>query len=328
MNTRRSFLKNVGSMAFLSSLPFTPGKAGNPSRVVILGGGVAGTHTAASLKLLAPSLQVQLVDASLTRNNVRTLKREELARLGANTVVARAHQLDPINRKVILSSGESVEGDVLVVAPGVEFNWAALPEIESRGDVFHAWQSAKNEQELQTRLSKIVNGETMVMTVPKAPYVFPQGLYQRATRIALYLEQHKPDSKLIVLDTNPSTDMMQNYQAVWHKHLSPGRVEWVSAASIEVIDMQNQRVTAGGVSINAGLLNIIPPQQAGNIARNAGLCAQGDWCDVHADTLASREFEHVYVVGDANNAANDAKTAVTAMQQSVRCAQHIATQII
>jgi hypothetical protein len=73
----------------------------------------------------------------------------------------------------------------------------------------------------------------------------------------------------------------------------------------------------------AGVLNLIPAQQAGFIARHGGLAVDGDWCQVSAQTLESSHYKNVYVLGDANDADSYNKTAAVAEQHAARCVSSI-----
>ena len=52
------------------------------------------------------------------------------------------------------------------------------------------------------------------------------------------------------------------------------------------------------------LLNVVPPQRAGAIARSAGVVTANDrWCDVDWRTMESKAVKGVHVLGDATLSA-------------------------
>jgi sulfide dehydrogenase (flavocytochrome), flavoprotein subunit (EC 1.-.-.-) len=51
------------------------------------------------------------------------------------------------------------------------------------------------------------------------------------------------------------------------------------------------------------VVNLIPPQRAGEIAIKAG-CAEGDWCPIKPESFRSAKVENIYVIGDASIAVD------------------------
>ena len=73
----------------------------------------------------------------------------------------------------------------------------------------------------------------------------------------------------------------------------------------------------------ADAINVIPAQQAGAIARRAGLADDSGWCPVVADSLASTRVADVHVLGDAIIAGDMPKSAYVANSQARICADAI-----
>ena len=85
---------------------------------------------------------------------------------------------------------------------------------------------------------------------------------------------------------------------------------------IEIIG--SSRLGQIGVEVDVG--NVIPPQQAGRIARDAGAADASGWCPIDAQTFASRLLPDVYVLGDAAVANAMPKSAFAANTQAKYCA--------
>lgn len=79
-------------------------------------------------------------------------------------------------------------------------------------------------------------------------------------------------------------------------------------------------------SVKADLWNVIPPQRAGLIARQAGLAnVEGRWCEVDFLSYESKVAPGVHVIGDAvASAPGVPKSAHIANQQAKVCAAAIA----
>ena len=70
------------------------------------------------------------------------------------------------------------------------------------------------------------------------------------------------------------------------------------------------------------MLNVVPPQRAGDIARDAGVVTANDrWCDVDFLTFESIKVKNVHVLGDAIQIAPGMpKSGHMANQQAKVCA--------
>ena len=133
MFNRRSFLKIISGTAATSMVsPAMPSLvyAGSGMRTVIIGGGVAGIRTAARLQQFANSLDVTLIDPTMDLNTRKYTKINEtlryesapvLSAAGIDVIAQKVVQVEPVSKRVQLANGASVEADVLVFAPGVDF---------------------------------------------------------------------------------------------------------------------------------------------------------------------------------------------------------------
>lgn len=338
MKSRRSFLKSLGNIMALASMPLTTSLATINSRVLIVGGGVAGTRAAAYLKMTLPSTWVTLVDPSLQQandaafyaiqNQYKPVSKEVLDEIGVDVIADYVEHMDPAEKTVYLKSGKKHSADLLIVAPGVDFKWDDINAMIAgdREQLLHAWEHPSNEVGLWKRIEAMNNGDTVVISVPKMPYQFPQGPYQRATRVAHYLKSFKSRSKVLVLDHNDVFPSMHTQLRQWDEKFPGGMVEWSSAEKggvLRKVDLDTNTVWTNGDRIRAGVLNLIPPQQAGLVAREAGLNHQSDWCQVVPHTLESAHYRQVYVIGDANDANPYHKTAAVAEQHAAQCVNAI-----
>src|SRR5215210_552699 len=66
----------------------------------------------------------------------------------------------------------------------------------------------------------------------------------------------------------------------------------------------------------AALVNVIPAQMAGKIARDAGLADQTGWCPVDPASMKSANDPNVFVVGDACIPGDMPKSAFSANSQA------------
>jgi NADPH-dependent 2,4-dienoyl-CoA reductase/sulfur reductase-like enzyme len=340
--TRRAFLRGSASAASAALLA-APLMAQGGARVVVVGGGFAGAACARELQRAMPRAAVTLIEASpiftacpFSNSVIAGLRAIAEQRFGWDALRAegiavlhdRAKAVDPQARLVSLS-GDSVLGyDRLVLAPGIDIRWDALPGYdEAAAELMpHAWKAGEQTMLLRRQLEAMADGGTVVISAPANPFRCPPGPYERASLVAHYLKTAKPRSKLIVLDAKDSFSKQRLFQAAWQQ-LYPGLLEWVSLSNggkVASVDPASRTLVTDFASYKADVANVIPPQRAGHIAEIAGVSDATGWCPIDPITFESRLQPGVHVIGDAAIAGAMPKSAFAANAQAKVCAAAVA----
>jgi NADPH-dependent 2,4-dienoyl-CoA reductase/sulfur reductase-like enzyme len=110
-----------------------------------------------------------------------------------------------------------------------------------------------------------------------------------------------PGSKVLILDGNEDVQSKKAlFMKAWNDEYK-GIVEYRPnhvLAQVDVATMTAKFETADDV--RATILNVIPPQRAGDIARQAGvITANNAWCEVDFLSFESIKVKGVHVLGDA-----------------------------
>jgi sulfide dehydrogenase [flavocytochrome c] flavoprotein subunit len=338
-SSRRDFLKTAAAGAALLPLPAIAQGAGG--RVVVVGGGFAGTTCARFIKRINPRIDVTLVEASATftacpfSNDViaglRELSAQQFGydKVGADHVtlaMAPATAVDAQGRSVTLSNGSQLAYERLVLAPGIDLRWDGLPGYtEAAAERMpHAWKAGEQTLLLRRQLESMEDGGTVVITAPANPYRCPPGPYERASLIAYYLKTKKPKSKLIILDAKDAFSKQGLFQAAW-KELYPN-LEWVSLSKggkVNSVDVGAMTLITDFGRHKADVANVVPPQKAGRIAELAGVADRTGWCPIDGVTFESKLQPNIHVIGDASIAGAMPKSAFSANAQAKICAAAI-----
>ena len=108
----------------------------------------------------------------------------------------------PAARSVTLADGSKLSYDRLVMAPGIDFRWDALPGYDEAAaeKMPHAWKAGPQTVLLRRQLQAMEDGGLVVISSPANPFRCPPGPYERASLIAYWLKIWKPRSKLLILD--------------------------------------------------------------------------------------------------------------------------------
>jgi sulfide dehydrogenase [flavocytochrome c] flavoprotein subunit len=339
--SRRSFVSASAASAALFATPLIAQAA---PRVIVVGGGFAGASAARALKRADPRIVVMLVEASrtftacpfsnLVIGGLRDISAQQfgydrIAADGVRVVFASATGVNPQARTVAVSTGDTLPYDRLVLAPGIDIRWGALPGYDeaAAGKMPHAWKAGEQTLLLRRQLEAMDDGGTVIISAPDNPFRCPPGPYERASLIAHYLKMKKPKSKLIVLDAKDAFSKQRLFQNAW-KELYPEHLEWVGLSKggkVTAVQPANNTLTTDFGDHKGDVVNVIPPQKAGRIAELAGAADRTGWCPIDPTTFASRLVPNVHVLGDATIAGGMPKSAFTANAQAKVCAAAIAT---
>ena len=195
-----------------------------------------------------------------------------------------ATAVDGAARSVTLADGNTLSYDRLVMAPGIDINWAALPGYtEQAAEIMpHAWKAGAQTELLRRQLEAMDDGGVVVISAPDNPFRCPPGPYERASLIAHYLKAKKPKSKLIILDSKDTFSKQRLFQNAWAQ-LYPGLIEWVSFAQggkVTSVEPASMTLVTDFARHKAAVANVIPPQTAGTIAAKAGVASRAGWCPI------------------------------------------------
>ena len=348
--TRRKFITLSSGVVAASALGFPMLSLGARKRVVIVGGGIAGSTAAKYLRLMDAAIDVTLIEPKeiyttcFLSNEVLWNHREinsiqfnynRLVKRGINVVHDIATKIDPDAKKVTIKSGKQFNYDACVVSPGIRFNWGAIenytPEVSKQ--LPHAYQAGPQTLLLRDQLKAMKNGGTFILVAPQNPFRCPPGPYERASQIAWYFKNHKPKSKIIILDPKPKFSKMKLFVAGWERYYGyktdNSMIEWIGEADGgEVTRVNVKKMQAVASSPYKGdVINVIPPQQAGQIAQQTELADESGWCPVNHRTFESTLHKDIYVVGDATIAAPMPKSGYAANSQAKVCAAAIIAKL-
>lgn len=343
---RREVLQLLGAGSVLSALGGCATIGAAPSgRVVVIGGGYAGATAAKYIRMWSEGkVDVTLIEprerfVSCPMSNLIIGGSKSIdyithpydglvKRHGVKLVRDTATTVDPDKRTVRTASGQTFPYDRLIVAPGIEFMWEQIPSMAKNPDAGaqvapHAWIAGPQTLLLRQQLEAMPDGGVAVIAIPKAPYRCPPGPYERACQIAFYFKAKKPKSKVLILDANEDIQSKKGlFTKVWNEDYK-GLVEYRPNHVVTDIDLATRTLKfETAEDVKANVVNLIPNQRAGAIARAAGVVtANNRWCEVDFLSYESIKVKNVHVLGDAIQIAPGMpKSGHMANQQAKVCA--------
>jgi len=340
-NVVRGISASVAASVLPSMLPW-PSFAQAAARVVVVGGGFGGASCARALRKLDPKLQVTLIEpgriftacpfsneviAGLRELQAQQFTYDSVATEGVSVIVQAATTIDPQVRKIGLADGGSVNYDRLVLAPGIDLRFDALPGYDEDAALKmpHAWKAGEQTILLRKQIEAMEDGGTVVLAVPAAPLRCPPAPYERASLIAHYLKAKKPRSKILILDAKDSFSQQKLFEAAW-KELYPGMIERIALSQggrVTSVDPATNTIITDFGNYTAQVASVIPPQKAGRIAEIAGAADNTGWCPIDPVNFASKLVPNVHVIGDAAISGGIPKSASAAHAQGKACAAAI-----
>ena len=341
--TRRTFSRGLGAAAALSafSLPACTTISPSSAQVVVIGGGFGGATAAKYIKRFDPSVSVVLIEPNrsfvtcpfsntviggLNSIDYITHGYDALRGMGVSVVHDRVHDIDSVKKRVTLSGGGKISFERCIVSPGIDFRWDVVEGLNAGtvGDIPHAWQAGPQTLLLRSQLEEMPDGGVFVISPPVNPFRCPPGPGERISLVANYFKKSKPKSKILVLDPKKKFSKQGLFKEGWAK-LYPGMIDYHNIDDDGIVARVDVRAKTlitdfGEEKVKGDVVNFIPPQKAGKIARDTGLADASGWCPVNHQTFESTLQPGVHVIGDASVASPMPKSGFAASTQAKVCA--------
>lgn len=320
--SRRGFLQAAGAATLLSAAgcASTSSSSQKLGRVIVVGGGYGGATAARYLRLWGGgAIEVFLIErnpnfvscplSNLVLGGSRriedlTVSYAKLRDLGVTVIQDEVTGVNPDKKTISLTKVADLSYDRLVLSPGVDFIPGQVAGLESpaaQERVLHAWKAGPQTVALRRQLEAMPDGGIYAISIPKAPYRCPPGPYERVCQVAWYFKNHKPKSKIIVLDANEDIQSKKGlFLAQWNGQYK-GLIEYRNNSEVKEVDVATLTTTTDlGDKQKADVLNVIAPHRAGDIAQKAGVInANNRWCQVDWLSMESTARPGIHVLGDA-----------------------------
>ena len=310
--------------------------------VVIVGAGAAGIAVASSLKARKPDLDIAIIDPAdvhyyqpgWTMVGAGVFDAADTARTmaslipdGVKWIKAGVAAFEPDKKVVILDGCRVIAYDRLIVAPGLELDWAAirgLAETLGRNGVTsnyrfdlapYTWQLVKEMR----RGRAIFTQSPMPIKCAGAPqkvmYLSADHWLRHGCLDTMDISFFNAGAVLFgVKDyVPPLMEYVDRYKAALNFNHNlvridgPAKRAWFSRTAADG--------TKDMVETSFDMIHVTPPQRAPDFIRVSPIADAAGWVEVDQATLRHRRFPDIYGLGDACNAPN-AKTAAAARKQA------------
>jgi len=310
--SRRRFIQVCGVSAAVGVSSWSNVFAANKAKVVIIGGGAAGTIAAKYLHQLNPALDISLIEknknyhAAFMSNQLLSgtwatdkfkFSYQNLKSNGVNLINEEVTGLDSASKTVQTVSGKKIPFDKIIVAVGAEADISTIDGFTPELIKTHAWTNSNDVSVLFNKVKAIKSGGNVLLSIPKGEINGTMAVYGRVSQIARYLSANNKKAKIQVLDSNAQNKNQKLFTHAWQA-MYPGMIDIQNNVDTTKIESTNS-VIANGNKLSADLLNVIPPQKANKLAKLLGLNDDSGWCPVNAESFESTKIKNVHVIGDA-----------------------------
>jgi NADPH-dependent 2,4-dienoyl-CoA reductase/sulfur reductase-like enzyme len=335
--TRRDAVLGIAAAATSFAVPSIL-RAQSAGRVVVVGGGFGGAACARAFKRADTRFQVTLIEPNTTFTScpfsneviagLRDIEAqqfgyEKLAAEGIAVVAQAATTIDTQKRSVTATDGTAFAYDRLVLSPGIDFHFEALPGYDDTASekMPHAWKAGAQTLLLRRQLEEMPDGGTVAIAIPANPSRCPPAPYERASLIAHYLKTRKPRSKVLILDAKDTFSQQRLFEKAW-KELYGDMIERIGLSQggrVTSVDAATRTILTEFGNYTPDVANVIPPQRAARIAQIAGAADATGWCPIDPVTFESKLVQNVHVIGDACLGGGIPKSASAASAQGKAC---------
>ena len=321
MNRRHFLAQSVAGLSLLGGFSQHAQANLSKARILVIGGGFGGATAAKYLRLFSNNTaNVTLIEpnasflscpmSNFVVAGMRTMADitspyESLTKHhGIKLIRDSVSTIDPDKKMVTLASGTTLNYDKVVLSPGISLmmnSIEGLAKANQAGITLQAWKAGPETLMLYKQLAAMRDGGVFAISIPEAPYRCPPGPYERASLVAHYLKQHKPKSKVLILDANQDlTSKGALFKKAWAEQYA-GLIEYRPSHNVAGIDAKTKTLRFEVQDdVRADVLNVLPAMSAGEIAIKTGLAnANGRWVNVDFLNFEATATKDIHVLGDA-----------------------------
>ena len=355
---RRAALIGAGALAAFAYAGRPSAQVRTRAKILILGAGAAGLSAANRLAMRLDGAEIALLDrrrehhyqpgytlvAAGLKDPAYTLSATaDYVPRTARWIEERAAEIDPVGKVVVTDAGQRLPYDYLIVATGLDLNYAAIEGMEVNrigqdglGSIYAGPQQAQATWRAMSAFADkggvgLFGRPTSEMKCAGAPlkYAFLtddrlRRTGQRSRAQIIYNAHNRVLFSVPIVAERVRMLYQERGIAVNHEHVLTG------------IDLGRRiatyRTPAGTKELGYDFINIVPSMRAPDAVRNSplrwqtGPWASDGWAEVDRHTLRHVRFPEVFCVGDVAGVPKG-KTAASVKWQVPVAVDHLVATI-
>ncbi|KAJ2506149.1 hypothetical protein IWW47_001726 [Coemansia sp. RSA 2052] len=314
-------------------------------KVVVIGGGAGGLAVSSTLSKQLGKNEVAVVEPSATHYQQPLftfvgggLKRFEETYRPTSEVIApeaqwinqAAAQIDPNSNTVTLADGSRVSYEYLVVAAGIELDFASVEGLESaigKNGVASNY-SPQYVQKTFEFLQSVREGNAL-FTMPSTPikcagapqkiaYLADEIFREKGIRDKVAVNYYTALGKIFAIDKYASAMNEVARSRDISVNLFYDLVKVDGAAKKATFKVLGSGPQAGeAVTVPYEFLHVTPPMKPFDFIKSSGIANAAGFVDVDKGTLQHTKYPNIYAIGDCSSLPTSKTAAAAAAQSSV-----------
>jgi sulfide:quinone oxidoreductase len=291
-------------------------------KIVILGGGTGGTIMANKLRktLSKEEWEITVVDKDKThyyqpgflfipfgiygKDDVIKPKANFIPS-GVKLVFQEIDKIEPSENKVILGDGQILNYDYLIVTTGTNIDIDETPGLNDklwRKDIFDFY-TLDGAVELRKRLRDWEGGE-LVVNIAEMPFKCPVAPLEFTFLADAYFTEIGIRDKVNITYATPLPGAFTKPKAskMLGELLEEKNINVVPDFYLEKVDNENKKIVSYDErEIPFDILSIVPVNAGSSIVERSGMGDDLNYIPTDKHTLQSKNYENVFVLGDASD---------------------------
>ncbi len=293
--------------------------------VVIAGGGTGGISIAARLATQLPAGSVALIEPSdkhyyqplwtlvgggVFRKEITERAEADYIPAGVTWIREAVAAFEPDHKAVVTSGGQRIEYEQLVVALGIELNWAAiegLPGALGKDGICSNYLYETVDSTWQN-LQTIEEGNA-IFTFPSTP-VKCAGAPQKIMYLAdEHLRKRGVRKRVPVTFASAGKAIfgVEHYAKTLRGILAKKEIETLFRHDLIAVRPKSREAVFRNLDdgsekiLRYGMIHVVPPQRAPGVIRSSALADASGWVEVDKFTLQHPRFPDVWSLGDCSS---------------------------
>jgi len=307
-------------------------------KIVILGAGTAGTIMLNKLSnILEPDQwQITIVDeyeshyyqpgflfipfGIYSKKDIIKPKRDYFPS-GANVVMSKIDHIEPDKKRVLLADGSILSYDILIIATGTK----VVPE-ETEGLKSQLWyKSIFDYYTIEGSLAlasffKQWKGGKLVINITEMPIKCPVAPLEFAFLADSYFTERgmRKNVEIVFVTPLPGAFTKPRASAVLGDFLSNKNISTVPEFNISSVDNDNKKIISwDGTEIPFDVLVTVPINMGSECIQASGMGDELNFVPTDKFTLQSKDFEDIFVIGDATDLPSSKAGSVAHFQADI-----------
>ncbi len=224
---------------------------------------------------------------------------------GVNVIFSPIDKIVGEENKVLLDDGQVLNYDFLIIATGTETRPSETEGLQDKlwyKDIFDFY-TVEGAVALHKRF-KDWEGGKLVMAIPELPYKCPVAPIEFVCLAEAYFAQRGMRDKVEIsyVTLMPGAFTKPVASKVLGDLLEEKNIEVVSDFYMSHVDNENKKIVSyDDREVEFDILTIVPVNMGSDMIERSGLGDDMNYVPTDKHTLQSKQFENIFVIGDASN---------------------------